>query len=473
MNKTAKKVVATILTTVMTVGAATVVSADDLSITLSHQPYSHALPSYIGEEEGIFEENGLNTEILWFSSGNTQNEALGANEWDAGACGTPPAIAAGIAYNAKIVGFSVDDTVSVDYWVRADSDIAAISGEVEGYPDILGNADTWKGKTILCPTQTSAHYMLIAICGSDMHFFQNGAIGTRKAPPDFILGHESAGTVIEVGKDVTTLKVGDRVALEPGVPCGKCQYCKSGKYNLCPDVHFLAAAKPPTNGALRNYFAYPAEWCFKLPDNVSTMEGTMLEPLSVGMHAAGRGGAELGKTALIIGVGTIGYMTMLACKAMGVSKIIVSDALENRLALALQHGADYAINVKNEDAVEKVMEYTDGEGCDIVFETAGSPVTLASTWKYVKTAGVIVNVGNASGEIPFVFGELARKEVDIRSVWRYRNIYPIAIEAVRTGKIDLKHIEPAMFPFEKSQEAFEYAFEHRSEVLKTIIQVTE
>ena len=199
----------------------------------------------------------------------------------------------------------------------------------------------------------------------------------------------------------------------------------------------------------------------------------MLEPLSVGMHAAGRGGAELGKTALIIGVGTIGYMTMLACKAMGVSKIIVSDALENRLALALQHGADYAINVKNEDAVEKVMEYTDGERCDIVFETAGSPVTLASTWKYVKTAGVIVNVGNASGEIPFVFGELARKEVDIRSVWRYRNIYPIAIEAVRTGKIDLKHIEPAMFPFEKSQEAFEYAFEHRSEVLKTIIQVTE
>lgn len=311
------------------------------------------------------------------------------------------------------------------------------------------------------------------ICGSDMHFFQNGAIGSRKAPKDFVLGHESAGTVVEVGKNVTNLKIGDRVALEPGIPCGKCEYCRSGKYNLCPDVHFLAAAKPPTNGALRKYFAYPAQWCFKLPDNVSTIEGTMIEPLAVGMHAARRGGVELGKTVLIIGVGTIGYMTMLACKAMGASKVIVSDTLENRLKLASEHGADEVINVKTEDAVQRVMDITDGEGCDIVFETAGNPYTLASVWKYVKTAGVIVNVGNASGEIPFVFGELARKEADIISVWRYRNMYPLAIEAVKTGKIDLKHIEPVIFPFDKSEEAFKYAFEKRSEVLKTIIKVTD
>ena len=137
-------------------------NAGDLKITVSHQPYSHALPTYIGLQEGEFEKNGVDVNVLWFTSGNTQNEALGANEWGAGACGTPPAISAGIAYDAKIIGLNVDDTISCNYWVRPDSDIAKISGEVEGHPDILGNADTWRDKTILCPTQTSAHYMLIA-----------------------------------------------------------------------------------------------------------------------------------------------------------------------------------------------------------------------------------------------------------------------------------------------------------------------
>ena len=188
------------------------------------------------------------------------------------------------------------------------------------------------------------------ICGSDMHFFQNGAIGPRKAPPDFVLGHECAGTVVEVGEGVQTLKVGDRVALEPGVPCGHCEFCMTGKYNLCPDVHFMAAAMPPTDGALREYMAYPEKWCFKLPDNVSTLEGAMIEPLAVGMHAAVRGEVSMGKTVAIIGVGTIGFMTMLACKAMGASKIIVSDALENRLEIARQFGADVTINAKTEDA---------------------------------------------------------------------------------------------------------------------------
>lgn len=135
---------------------------EDLSIVVSHQPYSHGLPSYIGDIEGTFAENGLDMEILWFTGGNTQNEALGANEWDAGAYGSAPAIAAGIAYNAKIIGIHVGDNVSLGYWAREDSDIAQIQGEVEGYPDIYGNADTWRGKTILCATSTSVHFGLIA-----------------------------------------------------------------------------------------------------------------------------------------------------------------------------------------------------------------------------------------------------------------------------------------------------------------------
>lgn len=137
-------------------------TGENVSIVVSHQPYSHGLPSYIGEQEGTFAENGVDMEILWFTGGNTQNEALGADEWDAGCYGAAPAIAAGIAYDAKIIGIHVGDNVSIAYWAREDSDVAQIQGEVEGYPDIYGNADTWRGKTILCATSTSVHFGLVA-----------------------------------------------------------------------------------------------------------------------------------------------------------------------------------------------------------------------------------------------------------------------------------------------------------------------
>lgn len=135
---------------------------EKLKITISHQPYSHGLPSFIADKEGLFDAAGLDANIIMFTSGPAQNEALGANEWQVGAMGTPPSITGGLAYDSKIIAVSVDDTVSVDYWVRPDSDIAQITGAVEGHPDIMGNADTWRGKTILCPTATSAHFMLIA-----------------------------------------------------------------------------------------------------------------------------------------------------------------------------------------------------------------------------------------------------------------------------------------------------------------------
>lgn len=325
----------------------------------------------------------------------------------------------------------------------------------------------------LQPGEVLVRMEYCGICGSDMHFFTNGCIGTRKAPPDFILGHEVSGTVVQTGGAVETLACGDRVALEPGIPCGKCEFCRKGLYNLCPSIRFLASAAPPTHGALRKYMIYPAEWCYKLPQSISTLEGCMIEPLSVGMHAAYRGEVGLGKTVFIIGVGTIGYMTMLACKAMSASRVIVSDALENRLALAKQAGADAAINVKTEDALQRVMELTDGCGADVVFDAAGSPFTLASTWKYVKRGGVVVNVGNAGGEVPFLFDEMARKEADIRQVWRYRHIYPVAIDALESGKIDLSGVNPRIFPFAEAEQAFHFAFEHRNEVLKTVIDIQD
>lgn len=136
--------------------------AADMNIVISHQPQNHGLPSYIAEQEGYFEKNGLNAEILYFTAGTAQSEALGADEWDVGVMGVPPAASSGLAYDAKIIGLAAEDTMACNYWVRSDSEIAGISGKVEGHPEILGDADSWRGKTILCPTGTSAHYLLIA-----------------------------------------------------------------------------------------------------------------------------------------------------------------------------------------------------------------------------------------------------------------------------------------------------------------------
>ena len=144
----------------------------------------------------------------------------------------------------------------------------------------------------------------VGICGSDMHYYETGAIGDYVVEPPFVLGHEPGGTVVEVGENVTHLKVGDRVALEPGKNCGKCEFCKEGKYNLCADVIFFAT--PPVDGVFQEYVAHEAALCFKLPDNVSTLEGALIEPLAVGFHAAIQGDAHLGQKAVVIHDGAEG-----------------------------------------------------------------------------------------------------------------------------------------------------------------------
>ena len=166
----------------------------------------------------------------------------------------------------------------------------------------------------------------VGICGSDLHYYESGRIGDFIVETPFVLGHEAGGTVVEVGENVKHLKVGDRVALEPGKTCGKCEFCKQGKYNLCKDVVFFAT--PPVDGVFQEYVAHEADLCFKLPENVSTMEGALIEPLAVGMHAASQGGAHLGQTAVVTGAGCIGLVTLLSLKAMGVSNVIVVDIMD-------------------------------------------------------------------------------------------------------------------------------------------------
>ena len=243
----------------------------------------------------------------------------------------------------------------------------------------------------------------VGVCGSDLHYYEHGRIGDFLVETPFILGHEAAGTVVETGSGVKDLKVGDRVALEPGKTCGKCEFCKSGKYNLCKDVIFFAT--PPVNGVFQEYVAHEEGLCFKLPENVSTMEGALIEPLAVGLHAALQGGATLGQTAVVTGTGCIGLCSLLSLKAMGVSKIIVVDIMEKRLQKALELGADYVINGKEEDAIERILELTNGKGFDIGIETAGSQITASQLIKSAKKGSTIVFVGySASGEMTLPIG---------------------------------------------------------------------
>ena len=311
----------------------------------------------------------------------------------------------------------------------------------------------------------------IGLCGSDVTAFHDPHVG---GIPDgglpVVIGHECAGVVVATGEQVTHLKVGDRVALEPGVPCGTCEWCRSGKYNLCPDVIFMAAP-PFVTGAFSRYVRHPANLAFLLPEHVSTVEGALIEPFAVGIHASGRGEAQPGKTVAILGMGCIGLMTLLACRMRGVTRLIVADQYENRLQKAREFGADVCVNTTREDFREAVLRYTASKGADIVFETAGSPATAAQTPYLVKAGGKIVMVGNIHGETPFDFFTINSKEADVISVFRYRNVYPLAIESIANGLVDVKPMVTHTYPFEQVQQAFQCALQERQTALKVMVEM--
>ena len=312
----------------------------------------------------------------------------------------------------------------------------------------------------------------VGICGSDLHYYETGAIGDYVVEPPFVLGHEPGGTVVEVGKNVKNLKVGDRVALEPGKTCGHCEFCKTGRYNLCPDVVFFAT--PPVDGVFQEYVAHEAALCFKLPDNVSTLEGALIEPLAVGFHAAIQGDAHLGQRAVVMGAGCIGLVSMMALKARGVSEVYVVDIMEKRLDKALELGATGVINGAKEDVLEKVNELTDGAGMDLVIETAGTEITTRQAIHMAKKGSNIVLVGySKSGEMTLPMSLVLDKELTFKTVFRYRHIYPIAIDAVAAGKVNLKGIVTDIFGLDEAQKAMDYSVNNKADIVKAVIQIEQ
>jgi len=308
------------------------------------------------------------------------------------------------------------------------------------------------------------------VCGSDVHNYQHGEPNFPDMYP-FILGHECAGTITQTGESVTNLKPGDKVAVEPGITCGKCEWCKSGKYNLCPSVKFLSA--PMYQGALRSYIAHPADLCFKLPDHVSTMEGALIEPLAVGLNAAVKSGIRVGETAVVLGAGCIGLVTLLSLKAMGISDVTVVDLHTIRLKKAKELGATRVINASEVNVIEEIKKLTSGRGMDFVFETAGSKVTASQTVYLAKRGGTVMMIGNVVGETPLNFQLMVDKEVRIESTFRYRNIYPVAIALLSSGGIDIKSIITKVYNFEDVQEAFEDCINNAQSIVKAVIKIAE
>lgn len=310
----------------------------------------------------------------------------------------------------------------------------------------------------------------VGVCGSDLHYYEHGAIGNYIVKYPFVLGHECSGTVVEIGDNVKHLKVGDKVALEPGKTCGKCEFCKTGRYNLCPDVIFFAT--PPVDGVFQEYVAHPESLSFKLPDNISTMEGALIEPLAVGMHAARQGDAKIGEIAFVTGAGCIGLCSMLALKACGVSKVYVIDVMKKRLDKALELGASGIIDASKENVIERVLELTDGKGSDITIETSGSEITTNQAIEFAKKGSTVVLVGySKTGKMNVNLSLSLDKELTFKTVFRYRHIFPLCIDAIESGAINIKNIVTNSYDFKDLQKALDDSVEDKMNIVKTVIKI--
>jgi L-iditol 2-dehydrogenase len=293
----------------------------------------------------------------------------------------------------------------------------------------------------------------VGICGSDIHYYEHGRIGDYVVEEPLVLGHESAGEVVDVGEAVTGVESGDRVALEPGVPCRRCAHCKRGDYHLCEAVQFMAT--PPHDGAFTEYVTWPADFAYRLPESVSTAEGALCEPLSVGIHACRRGGVGTGDTVLIAGAGPIGLMVMEAARAAGATDVVIADVVAEKLAFASERGADLTVDVSNAALESAVDGYTDGVGADVVVEASGAEPSIRSTIDVVRRGGTVVLVGLADeSSVPFDVLEVIDNEIDVYGSFRYKNTYEAAVDLLADDEVDVEGI----IDFESSIEDIDAAF---------------
>ena len=295
----------------------------------------------------------------------------------------------------------------------------------------------------------------VGVCGSDVHYYAHGAIGPFVVKEPMVLGHEASGEIVEVGSAVTTLAVGDRVCMEPGIPDPHSRPTRLGKYNLDPAVRFWAT--PPVHGVLRPTVVHPADFTFKLPDNVSYAAGAMVEPLATGVYSATKAQIQPGEVALVTGAGTIGMVTVMAALAAGCSRVIVSDVQAPKLEIAAQFGAVTPVDVRSEDLAAVVNRETDGWGVDLVFEASGNETAASEVFNHVCPGGRVVFIGMPGAPIAYDVLAAQVKEVRVEHIFRYAHIYPRVVAMLGSGKLDVSPLITNTYDFTESIEAFDYA----------------
>src|SRR5690606_28253955 len=309
----------------------------------------------------------------------------------------------------------------------------------------------------------------VGVCGSDVHYYTHGKIGPFVVNAPMVLGHEAAGTVVEVGAGVTHLVPGDRVCMEPGIPDPNSRAARLGMYNVDPAVTFWAT--PPVHGVLTPHVVHPANYTFKLPDNVSFAEGAMVEPFAVGMQAASKARIAPGDTAVVIGAGPIGTMVALAALAGGCARVIIADLAQPKLDIAAGYAGITPVNVREKDLSAEVRALTGDWGADVVFECSGAPQAWERIAELPRPGGCIVIVGLPVEPIRFDVAGLSTKELRIESVFRYAHQYERAIALIASGKVDLKPLISETFAFDDAVAAFDRAVEARPDDVKLQIRI--
>jgi len=315
------------------------------------------------------------------------------------------------------------------------------------------------------PNDALVRVKTVGICGSDLHAFEG--ISRRRVPP-LIMGHEIAGEVADVGKNVAKLKEKNRVVVYPILSCGECEHCRSGNENICTDIRFLGLHVP---GGFAEHIAAPANKCIKIPDTLMFEKACLTEPLSVAVHVVNNVPIKVNDTILVIGAGIIGSMVTQVARLRTSGQIVVTDILNTRLELAKKLGADVTINSKEEDVAEEIVKITDGRGVDVSIEAVGIQSTVQQAQASVKKGGIIVAVGLLEENVKIDIMKLVSSELKLCGSYAYNDYdFRSSINLIARDRINPQPYLTHIFPLEDALKGFKEMATNKETVLKVILK---